>query len=179
MSKRVLVLSTSLRKGKSDFLADAFIKGVREAKHVVEKINLNGKQLAFCKGCLTCQRTQDGHCFMQDDADMIVNKMKDADVIVFATPIYFYEMSGQMKTLLDRTNPLFPIDYAFSDIYLLTAAAEKERTAMDGAVKGLKGWIDCFEKAGLKGVIYGVDSENEHGQFSTVLEEAYQMGKHV
>lgn len=179
MSKRVLVISTSLRKGKSDLLVDEFIKGLRDAKHVVEKVNLKDKTLQFCKGCLACQHSKTGHCVMQDDADLIVNKMKDAEVIVFATPIYFYEMSGQMKTLLDRSNPLFPVEYAFRDIYLITAAAEAETSAMDGAIKGLQGWIDCFENVSLKGVIYGIDSENEGGVFHSVLAQAYQMGKQV
>ena len=78
--------------------------------------------------------------------------MKDAEVIAFATPIYFYEMCGQMKTLLDRSNPLFPSDYAFRDIYLLATAADSAESSMDGAVKGLEGWIACFEKAALRGV---------------------------
>lgn len=178
MSKKVLVISTSLRKGKSEQIADAWIKGARDAKHVIEKVNLVNKDLKFCKGCLVCQKTKTGHCIMQDDADIIVNKMKTADIIVFATPIYFYEMSGQMKTLLDRTNPLFPIDYKFKDIYLLTAAAEHEKSAMDGAIKGLQGWIDCFEGVSLKGVIYGVGSEDgDDIKFQSILDGAFLMGK--
>lgn len=178
MSKKVLVISTSLRKGKSEQIADAWIKGAREAKHVIEKINLANKELRFCKGCLACQQTKTGHCIMQDDADIIVNKMKTADIIVFATPIYFYEMSGQMKTLLDRSNPLFPIDYTFKDIYLLTAAAEGDKSAMDGAIKGLQGWIDCFEDVSLKGVIYGTSSEDgDDTKFQIILDEAFLMGK--
>ena len=82
--------------------------------------------------------------------------MQHADVIVFATPIYYYEMCGQMKTLLDRMNPLYTSEYAFRDIYLLTTAAENDESAMDGAVKGMQGWIDCFEQARLAGVIRGV-----------------------
>lgn len=177
MSKKVLVISTSLRNGKSEQIADAWIKGARDAKHVIEKINLANKELRFCKGCLACQETKSGHCVMRDDADLIINKMKDAEIIVFATPIYFYEMSGQMKTLLDRTNPLFPIDYAFKDIYLVTAAAEDEKSAMDGAIKGLQGWIDCFEGVRLKGVIYGTGSESGNNmKFQAILEEAFLMG---
>lgn len=118
---------------------------------------------------------------MQDDADLIVNKMKEAEVIAFATPIYFYEMSGQMKTLLDRTNPLFSVDYAFRDIYLISAAAEAEQTAMDGAIKGLEGWIECFEKATLQGVIYGNGSEDEDIEaiFRSAITAAYHMGNRV
>lgn len=181
MGKKVLVISTSLRKGKSDLLADAFIKGAEEAGHEVEKINLIDKKIQFCKGCLVCQNTKTGHCVMKDDADMIVNKMKDAEVIAFATPIYFYEMSGQMKTLLDRSNPLFPVDYKFRDIYLITAAAEADKSAMHGAIKGLQGWIECFENTELKGVIYGNDSEDneKESNFNFILEEAAAMGKGI
>ena len=64
--------------------------------------------------------------------------MLHADAIVFATPIYFYEMCGQMKTLLDRTNPLFSADYSFTDIYLLATAADSSKNSMDGAIKGLQ-----------------------------------------
>lgn len=181
MSKRVLVITTSLRQGKSSKLADAFIKGAREAGHVIESIQLGKKRISFCTGCLSCQSTKNGHCILQDDADVIIQKMKAAEVIVFATPIYFYEMSGQMKTLLDRTNPLFPIDYAFRDIYLLTAAADTEKTAMEGAIKGLEGWIKCFEKAKLKGVVYGVNAEDEENTslFDEAMIQAYEMGRRV
>ena len=146
MSKKVLVISTSPRKGgNSDTLADAFAQGAREAGHTVEKITLYDKTIGFCKGCLTCVRTQ--HCTIHDDAEQIVHKMLTADVIAFATPIYYYGMCGQMKTLLDRSNPLYSSDYRFRDIYLLAAAAEEDEHTKDGTVTGISGWVDCFEKA--------------------------------
>ena len=55
--------------------------------------------------------------------------MNEADVIAFATPIYYYEMSGQLKTMLDRSNPLFGTDYRFRDIYLFTSAADGSEAA--------------------------------------------------
>ena len=80
MSKNVLIISTSPRKGSnSDLLADEFLRGAQEAGHKVEKITF-------------------------------VQKMLVADVIVFATPIYYYEMCGQMKTMLDRSNPWYGAD---------------------------------------------------------------------
>ncbi len=103
--------------------------------------------------------------------------MKNADVIAFATPIYYYEMSGQMKTLLDRANPLFPSDYKFRDIYFLASAAENEEDAMDKAVSGLGGWIDCFEKASLKGVVKAIGVTDEGDiEGNASLKEAYEMG---
>ena len=104
MNKNVLVVSSSLRShSNSERLADEFVRGVQESGNYAEHISLRDKTIHFCKGCLTCQESQ--RCVIHDDADMIVQKMRTADVIVFATPIYYYEMSGQMKTLLDRANP--------------------------------------------------------------------------
>lgn len=179
MSKNVLILSTSLRKGgNSDTLADEFARGAREAGNQVEKISLCDKTIGFCTGCLTCQNTR--RCVIHDDGDAIAQTMLTADVIVFATPIYYYGLSGQMKTMLDRANPLFPADYRFRDIYLLTAAAEEDPHTADGAVTGLQGWIDCFEQARLAGTVFagGVTSAGEI-QGHPALKQAYEMGKHI
>lgn len=179
MSKTVLVISTSPRKnGNSDALADAFIRGAQQAGNQVEKINLYDKTIGFCKGCLTCQSTQ--RCIINDDASAIAQRMLTADVIVFATPIYYYGMCGQMKTLLDRANPLYSADYRFRDIYLLAAAAEEDEHTVDGAVTGLQGWIDCFEKARLAGTVFagGVTAVGEI-QNHPALEKALELGQHV
>ena len=179
MSKKVLVISTSPRKGgNSETLADEFIRGAREAGNDVEKVTLYDKDIRFCKGCLVCQNTQ--RCVIHDDADAIVQKILTADAIVFATPIYYYGMCGQMKTLLDRANPLFPSDYRFRDIYLLAAAAEEDGHTVDGAVTGLQGWIDCFEKARLAGTVFagGVTTVGEI-QNHPALKQAYELGKNM
>ena len=155
MSKRVLVISTSLRgDSNSDLLAQQFAQGARQAGHEVEVISLAGKDIRFCKGCLACQTT--GRCVIHDDADAIVQeKMLHADVLVFATPIYYYEMSGQMKTLLDRANPLYSADYAFREVWLLACAAEEGDEVWKRAAEGLGGWVECFDKAKLAGVVFG------------------------
>ena len=117
MSK-VLVISTSLRaKSNSDILSEKLIEGAKASGHDVEHISLKGKNIGFCIGCLSCQNTQ--QCIIKDDAAKIAEKVKNADTLVFATPIYYYEMSGQMKTLLDRLNPLYPSDYKFRNVYML------------------------------------------------------------
>lgn len=104
MPKNILILSTSLRKdSNSDALAAAFARGAAEAGHHAVMCSLRGKALGFCVGCLSCQKTK--RCVIRDDAPAIVQQMKQADILVFATPIYYYEMCGQMKTLLDRANP--------------------------------------------------------------------------
>lgn len=179
MSKRILIIKTSLRSNSnSDALADAFAKGAAESGNTVEQISLQGKNIAFCRGCLACQQL--GRCIIQDDAISIAEQMKTAEVIVWATPIYYYEMSGQMKTLIDRANSLFPSDYAFRDIYLLTAAAEDEDGVDEGAIHGLNGWIACYEKARLAGTVFA-GGVNNAGDIKghPALQDAYEMGKSV
>lgn len=176
--KKILVLSTSPRKGgNSDMLADAFIEGAREAGHEVEKVCLREKDIRFCKGCLACQKTLS--CVIHDDAPAIVRSMQRADVLVFATPVYYYAMCGQMKTLLDRANPLFPAEYAFRDVYLLAAAADAHESAVDGVVNGLNGWISCFDKSRLRGVVRGVGATlpGDIRRKPAALEAARQLGR--
>ena len=177
MYKKVLIISTSPRKGgNSDTLADAFARGAKEAGHSVEKICLCGKSIGFCRGCLSCQKTM--KCVISDNAAEIVEKMHSAEVIVFATPVYYYEMSGQMKTMLDRSNPLYPSDYAFGEIYLLASAAEDEPGTADGAENGLKGWVACFERARfIKTVFAGGVEKPGDIKDHPALTEAYETGK--
>jgi hypothetical protein len=180
MSKKILVISTTPRKGgNSEILADEFIKGATESGNTVEKIVLYDKQIGFCKGCLACQKTK--QCVIKDDASAIVEKMRHAEVIVFATPVYFHDMCGQMKTLLDRSNPLYPSDYQFRDIYLIATAADEVKTCTDGTVKGMEGWVQCFEKAALRGVLCGLNvlGTGEIKNQPAVLEKACEMGKVV
>ena len=113
--KKVIVISTSLRAGSnSDMLAEKFAEGAKASGNDVEKISLRGKEIKFCVGCLSCQKT--GACVFKDDVPAIMEKVLNADVVCWATPIYYYEMSGQMKTLIDRMNAMYPKDYRLRDI---------------------------------------------------------------
>ena len=176
----VLVITTSLRaKSNSDILADCLVRGAKDAGNDVELISLKGKELRFCIGCLSCQKTQT--CVLRDDAVRIAEKVKNADTLVFVTPIYYYEMCGQMKTLLDRLNPLFPSDYRFRKVYMLSVAAEEEDEVPEKAVSGLQGWVDCFEKAELAGSLFcgGITSPGEASDKNDAQARAYQFGKNV
>ena len=117
----------------------------------------------------------------KDDALWIADKMKDADTLVFSTPIYYYEMSGQMKTLLDRMNPLYSSDYRFRRVYMLSVAAEDETYTPEKAVSGLEGWVDCFEKAKLCDSLFvgGLNGPGEASANAEALEKAYQFGKNL
>ena len=102
MAKKVLVITSSMRRGgNSETLADEFARGAAEAGNSVEKIALADYELKFCKGCLACQKT--GKCVIKDGTEQILAKMNEADVIAFATPIYYYEMFRRYE--LERFHP--------------------------------------------------------------------------
>ena len=176
MTKNVLVISSTLRKnGNSEVLAEEFAKGAKDAGNSVEFISLRDKDIKFCKGCLVCQKIQS--CVIKDDSNDIVERMKNADVIAFASPIYYYEMSGQLKTLLDRGNPLFSSDYKFRDIYFLAAAADSDLHSADIAINGIQGWIACFAHAQLKGTVLGAGAEAVGDiQDNPAIKQAYDKG---
>ena len=151
--KKVVVISTSMWAGSNSLvLAEKFAEGAKAAGNEVEFISLRGKEIKFCVGCLACQKL--GRCVIKDDVNDIMAKVLEADVVCWATPIYYYEMSGQMKTLIDRMNAMYPKEYKFRDIYLLTTAAEDEAETPKRAEAGLFGWIDCYPKSRLAGTLF-------------------------
>lgn len=175
--KKILIISSSLRKNSnSEKLALSFAEGAKSASHEVEFVSLRDKKIEFCRGCLACQKTT--RCVIHDDADLITQKMLTSDILVFATPIYYYEMSGQLKTVLDRANPLYPSDYAFREIYMLATAAEEGEEVFTRALNGLEGWIECFENAKLAGKIFagGVTGAGEI-ENNLVLKKSFELGK--
>ena len=176
--KNVLIISTSLRGGSnSELLAKECAKGAEEAGNRVELLSLKGKKIQYCIGCLSCIKT--GKCVQKDDAPEILEKLRRADVLVFATPIYYYEMSGQMKTLLDRMNPLSSSDYAFREDYMIATAADGGDATFEKAYNGLQGWVDCFPKAKLCGLVAGeeIGAPKDAVNHPDVMEKAYELGR--
>lgn len=177
--KKIMVVTSSPRNGgNSEILARKFADGATSAENEVQFVSVRDINLKFCIGCMYCQ-THD-KCVLSDGMNDLYEQFQNADVIVFATPVYYYAVCGQLKTFLDRLNPLYPRDNKFKDVYLLATAAEDKESAMDGAVKDIQGWIDCFEGVRLKGVIRGI-GVNEKGEINNTdfPEKAYEMGKNA
>jgi multimeric flavodoxin WrbA len=180
MKKKVLIISTSLRNNaNSEILAHETEKGATDAGHSVEFITLKDKNIQFCKGCLACQKI--GKCVINDDVNDIVLKMKEANVIVWATPIYYYEMTGQMKTLIDRANALFALDKKFSEVYVITTSADSTSGVVQTVLNGVNGWIACFSNVQLKGYLEagGLEAPSDVQSRQGLLEAAYNMGKNI
>lgn len=179
MTKNILVLSASARKGgNSDLLCDQFIKGALENGNAVEKIFINDKKINYCLGCGVCNATH--KCVQRDDMAEILDKMVAADVIVMATPVYFYSMNGQMKTLIDRSVPRYQ-EISHKDFYFIVTAADNNTDNMRRTIEGFRGFTeDCLNDAREKGIIYGVGAWQKGEIKNTpVWQQAYKAGKGI
>lgn len=177
MSKKILILSGSPRKGgNSETLCAQFAKGAEEAGHTVDMVRLHTKKLGFCTACYACKKT--GVCVQKDDMADILEKMGEADVIVLSTPVYFYQMTAQMKTLIDRTMAsYYDQTLAGKEFYFIVTAAE-EKPALERTMDGLKGLTDCIPNAKVRGRIYGAGAwQLGDIQGNPAMEEAYEMGR--
>lgn len=178
MAKKVLIISSSPRRGgNSDTLCDQFMQGASDAGHTVRKIFLRDKQVNYCLGCGIC--TTGKPCPQKDDAAEIVAAMVDADVIVFGTPVYFYAMSAQLKTLIDRSCARYT-EISNKEFYLIMTAAEQDIESMQPTVAMLKGFLDCLENPVQRDIIYGLGVWKTGEVNSTpAMREAYDAGAAV
>lgn len=177
--KKVLILSGSPRKsGNSDLLCDEFMRGSIESGHIVQKIRIGEKKIHYCTGCGICNNTH--QCILKDDMADILDKMVDADVIVMATPVYFYSMDAQMKTLIDRSVPRY-LEISNKDFYFIVSAADRNKKMMQRTIEGFRGFTeDCLDNAHEKGIIYGVGAWQTGEIINTpAMQEAYDMGKSI
>lgn len=175
--KNVLIISSSPRKnGNSDLLCQEFASGAKTSNNKVEYVNLVDKRINYCLGCYACARN--GSCFQKDDFNEIAKKIENADVIVFATPVYFYSMSGQLKVFIDRLVSNYRRIKA--DIYLFVTAWDSSSENLMSTIEAIRGATrDCFENCPEKGVIIaGGVSEKGEVIKTDYVKQAYELGLH-
>lgn len=179
MTKKVLVLSASPRRsGNSDLLCDQFMLGAKEAGNQAEQIFLRDKRINHCIACGACQGNG-GKCVQKDDMAEVLDTMIAADVIVMATPVYFYTMNGQMKTMIDRTYARYT-QISDKEMYFIMTAAVNNKKSLERTLEGFRGYTSCLTGAKEKGIIYGTGAWNKGDiKESRAMNEAYEMGKKV
>jgi multimeric flavodoxin WrbA len=109
----------------------------------------------------------------------VLDKMIGADVIVMATPVYFYTMSGQMKTLIDRTYARYT-GISNKEMYFIMTAAVSRKESLERTLEGFRGFTSCLSGAKEKGVIYGTGAWNMGDiKGSSAMSRAYEMGNNA
>ncbi|WP_294179078.1 flavodoxin family protein [Coprobacter sp.] len=177
--KKILILSSSPRRGgNSDILCDEFLRGATEVGNEAEKIFLRDKNINYCTGCSVCSM-YGKPCPQKDDMSEIIEKMLAADVIVMATPVYFYTMSAQMKTLIDRCCARYT-EMKNKDFFFIVTAAEDDKEKMLRTIDTFQGFLDCLENPSIKGIVFGLGVWRM-GEIkgNSAMQEAYEMAKSV
>lgn len=179
MAKKVLILSGSPRKGgNSDLLCDEFMRGAAETGNEVEKMRVAAKKVAPCSGCYYCTKNN-GKCVHKDDMAEILQKMIDADVLVLASPVYFYSINAQLKAVIDRTVARW-LEVKNKEFYYIATMADESVSSADTTIACFRGYADCVEGAVEKGIIIG-NGVYESGKIkdTAAMNKAYEMGRNV
>ena len=174
-----MILSGSPRKGgNSDILCDEFAQGAQEAGNEVEKIRVASNNIHPCSACYYC-RDHGGACVYKDDMAAILQKMIDADVLVLASPVYFYSIDAQLKAMIDRTVARW-LEVKNKEFYYIVTMADEPRQSADTTLACFRGSAECVEGAVEKGVIIGSGVyEPGNVKNTPAMEQAYKMGKNV
>lgn len=174
--KKILILSGSPRKdGNSDILCNEFARGAAEAGHAAEIIRVAEKKIGYCRACYACRNT--GVCVLHDDMAEVLQKIIDADVLVLASPVYFYSIDAQLKALIDRTVARWT-EVKNKEFYYIVTAADAERTSAETTLACFRGYADCVEGAKEMGIIYGMGTyEKGEVRNTDAMAQAFEAGK--
>lgn len=182
MSKNILIISSSMSGTKNTKkLCEQFEKGAIESLNNVSLLELKGKKINYCLGCNTCKKN-DGTCVYKDDVEKILEKMIKADIIVLASPIYFYSITGQMKTLIDRSYAKFDLLSNKEFYFILSCAApykEQYKDDLDIAINSFRGFIKCLPNGKEKNVIIGDNMTSVEIEKTKAYQDAYNLGKSI
>ncbi len=179
--KSVLIISASPRRGgNTDTLCDEFARGAQEAGAKVEKISLEDYKIDFFREIDTYMQPDSvAKATARDDAHIVINKMLRADVIVLASPVYYYNIDGQMKTLIDRTYYAF-MQMKDKEFFYITACADREDASAAGAVEGFRGFVRCLPNPTERGMVKALGMGRKGGvENSVYMQQAYELGKGV
>ncbi len=176
---KVLIVNASPRKGGNcEILCDRFAKGAKEAGHDVETIAVRTKKIANCLACDACKRNG-GTCVQKDDMADVFRSMMEADVLVFASPVYFYSIAAQMKQVIDRSY----VNYTAltnKKLYYIVTSADPQHATAETLLLDLHGFARCLPESEEKGTVYGTGAWAKGDvEKISAFNEAYEMGKSV
>lgn len=177
--KYVLIISGSPRKdGYTDLLCDAFARGAEEAGGRVEKAFLADYRIDYFSEADE-QRVGDRANEAEDDVPMLVDKMVRADIIVLASPVYYMNITGQLKTFIDRTFGRYR-EMKNKEFFYLTACADPEESTADWAINGFRGFVMCLPNPTERGMVKAIGMGRKGAvKGSQYEEEAYNLGKKI
>ena len=176
MKNILVIVGSGHVQGNTSSLTDAFIKGAKETGHHVQKIILN-KNIQGCLGCGSCQKNAH-QCVIKDDMINYYSLFNKADILVLASPLYFWSISGRLKSFIDRLYAISTNDeYPSKDTYLLMTCGSKGGHAFEQAVSFYHFFTNALKWKNQGMVLAGGCKENHIDE--KYLEEAYRIGKAI
>ncbi len=175
---KVLVIVGAKKNGQTDQLTKQFIKGALSAGHEVETEYLFAKKNAHgCIDCQTCKKNG-GTCVWKDDIAPLMEKVLAADVLAFASPVYFFSISSQLKLFMDRTYAVMEQIKNKKFYFIATAAGPSAEYAEDfkKVVEPVQGWLDCFEGMDFVKMLSFYDTGSMDVSETAVYKEAEAVG---
>lgn len=176
--KNIVVLCGSPRKnGNSSLLADAFIEGAEREGNKIQKIYVADKKIGYCKGCNYC--FNGGKCIQNDDMTEIYEILNNADVLVISTPVYFYNISAQLKTLIDRLHNPVRNGFKIKKLALLAVGASTLPFVFDAVLQTYNSVLKYFNlQDGGKVFAYGVNNVGDILN-TEYIEQAKLLGENI
>ena len=175
--KRVVIVSAATRKGgNTDLLCDAFARGAKEAGGEVEKIFLGDYNIDYFS---MADMQSDSAKAVKDDAPKLMEKLVDADIIVLSSPVYFMNVTGQMKVFFDRTFSRYR-EMKNKEFYYIVACADAEESTADCGITGMRGFVMCLPNPTERGYVKALGIRGlQDVKESKYMKEAYELGKKV
>lgn len=176
---RIVVLVGSMRKGgNTDLLAQAFAEGAGR-NNTVEIVSVADYKVNPCIGCNSCFTREGNQCFRQDDMAEIYEKLRTADMVAIASPVYFYGISAQLKAIIDRLHTPMRNEFPIKKLALLLVGAAALPELFDAIKLQYQLVLDFFhlEDAGMV-LVRGVKDIGDI-QETTALEQAYNLGASI
>lgn len=171
----ITVLNGSAREnGNTEIMVDEFVRGAKEKGHIVNKINVGNKNVSGCKGCQYCF-ANDGKCIQEDDMQEIIKVIDETEMIVFASPIYWFDINGQLKNVIDRMYARGRKGFTIKkSALLLDARLEGVFEAAEAQYKMMSGFLK-WEDMGIISIA-GMNNKGDMKN-SEKLKDVYELGK--
>ncbi len=177
MRKVLILMGSPRRNGNTAKLAAAFARGAKDGGAAVTEIVLREKTIGDCRGCSAC-RSSGGRCVQRDDMREVYAALEENDVIVLASPVYFYTWTSLMKRVIDRTFAVEP-HLRNKAFYLLATGAASEESGMETMLDSFRQYAACFCAGGnrIGGYLLACGTRAPDDITSLpVMERAYALG---
>ena len=185
MAKILFITSSWRTNSNSSWLAAQAADAAQKNGHAVTTVDIARLNIGPCRACMGCRKNKDGRCVLQDDMGQFYPMLEEADVLVFASPVYWFNLCGQIKQFIDRCYALGGLEFSdgascFSRKKIgLVLAHEGDDPYDSGGINAIRSIQDTcsYVGAAFAGVLYGcANDEGEAAKNPALLMKAKEYG---